>query len=175
ESSKMKEVLLDEIRKLSDDTIRKLTNLQEREDIDILRTAILRRADKWIERGVLEADAPWEDAWNLFRSCLEMHRAAEMSQGDNQNKGKFPLGRIVATPGALRALQEAEQDPLEFLLRHQAGDWGELCEQDKRENDFSLKNGYRLLSAYSTRTNTKIWIITEKDRSATTLLLPGEY
>lgn len=171
----MKEALLDEIRKLSDDTIRKLTNLQEREDINTLRTAILQRAEKWIERGVLETDAPWEDAWNLFRSCLDIHRAAEMSQGGSQDNSKFPLGRIVATPGVLKALQDAGQDPLEFLLRHQAGDWGELREQDKRGNDFSLKNGYRLLSAYSTRTNTKIWIITEADRSATSLVLPHEY
>ncbi|MFQ5853019.1 MAG: hypothetical protein ACE5JU_20860, partial [Candidatus Binatia bacterium] len=85
ESSKMKEVLLDEIRKLSDHTIRRLTNLQTTEDIEILRTAILRRAEKWIETGVLEADAPWENAWNLFRTCLEIHRAAT-----DQKKPKFP-------------------------------------------------------------------------------------
>ncbi len=58
---------------------------------------------------------------------------------------KFPLGRMVATPGALQALQEADQGPLEFLLRHVSGDWGELCEEDKAENELSLKNGFRLL------------------------------
>ena len=171
----MEKQLLDEIRELSHDTIRRLTNLQMTENIDILRTAILRRAERWVEAGVLEADAPSEDAWNLFKTCFEIHRAAKMSQGHSQNNAKFPLGRIVATPGALRALEEASQDPMEFLQRHQSGDWGELCEQDKRENVFSLKNGYRLLSAYSTRTNTKIWIITESDRSATRLILPHEY
>lgn len=171
----MKEVLLDEIRNLSDDTIRRLTNLQEREDINILRTAILRRAEKWIERGVLEASAPWEDAWNLFKTCLDIHRAANMSQGDSQNKAKLPLGRIVATPGALKALQEAGQDPMELLQRHQSGDWGELCEEDKRENEFSLKKGCRLLSAYTTKKGCKIWLITESDRSATSLVLPHEY
>lgn len=88
---------------------------------------------------------------------------------------KFPLGRVVATPGALRALEEANQNPFEFLARHQAGDWGELCEEDKRENEFSVRNGFRILSAYRTRKNTKIWVITEADRSATTLLLPDEY
>ncbi len=88
---------------------------------------------------------------------------------------KFSLGRIVATPGALQALEEANQSPFEFLERHQAGDWGELCEEDKRENEFSVRNGFRILSAYRTRNNTKIWIITEADRSVTTLLLPDEY
>jgi len=69
---------------------------------------------------------------------------------------KFSLGRIVATPGALRALEHANHHPFEFLKRHQVGDWGELCEEDKRENDFSLKNGFRILSAYTTRNDVKI-------------------
>ncbi len=88
---------------------------------------------------------------------------------------KFSLGRIVATPGALKALEEANQNPFEFLERHQAGDWGELCEEDKCENEFSVLNGFRILSAYRTRNNVKIWIITESDRSYTTLLSPNEY
>jgi hypothetical protein len=88
---------------------------------------------------------------------------------------KFFLGRTVATPGALRALEQANQNPFEFLERHQAGDWGELCEQDKRENEFSVRNGFRILSAYRIRNEVKIWIITEADRSVTTLLLPHEY
>ena len=93
----------------------------------------------------------------------------------NQLIPRFPLGRVVATPGALRALEEANQNPLEFLERHQAGDWGELCEEDKSENEFSVRNGFRILSAYRTRLDVKIWIITEADRSATTFLLPDEY
>jgi len=88
---------------------------------------------------------------------------------------KFSLGRIVATPGALEAVQEANQNPFEFIQRHQSGDWGNLCEEDKRENEFSLKNGFRLLSAYRTLHDVKVWIITEADRSVTTLLLPHEY
>ena len=87
----------------------------------------------------------------------------------------FELGRIVATPGALRALQKAEQLPAEFLDRHVTGDWGELDEEDKQENEFSVRNGFRILSAYTTAAGDKIWIITEADRSATTLLLPEEY
>lgn len=87
---------------------------------------------------------------------------------------KFRLGRTLATPRALKALQEAGQAPLELLLRHVSGDWGEICEEDKTENELSLKNGFRLLSAFRTKTDVKIWIITEVDRSAT-LLLPDEY
>ena len=88
---------------------------------------------------------------------------------------KFPLGQLVATPGALDALERTGQSPLEFLSRHASGDWGEVCEADKKENDFSVRNGFRLLSAYRLRDGTKIWIITEADRSATTILLPEEY
>src|SRR5499426_3260258 len=88
---------------------------------------------------------------------------------------RFPLGRIVATPDVLRALEQAYQSPFEFLERHQTGDWGDLCEDDKRENEFSVHNGFRILSAYRTRNDVKIWVITEADRSVTTLLLPHEY
>ena len=88
---------------------------------------------------------------------------------------KFSLGRIVATPGALEAVQQANQNPFEFIRRHQAGDWGDLCEEDKSENEFSLKNGFRILTAYRTRNNVKLWLITESDRSCTTLLRPSEY
>jgi len=93
----------------------------------------------------------------------------------NRSLPKFFLGRIVATPGALEALEEANQNPFEFIQRHQTGDWGELCEEDKRENEFSVRNGFRILSAYRTQNDVKIWVITEVDRSVTTLLLPHEY
>jgi hypothetical protein len=87
----------------------------------------------------------------------------------------FELGRLVATPGALELLTRAEQTPLEFLARHSRGDWGECCPEDAKENDFSVKAGFRILSVYRTLTGEKIWIITEADRSVTTLLLPAEY
>lgn len=61
------------------------------------------------------------------------------------------------------------------LYRHVTGDWGEVCEEDKEENALSLEQGFRLLSAYTFTDGTKIWIITESDRSATTILLPQEY
>jgi len=88
---------------------------------------------------------------------------------------KFEPGRIVATPGALDAMEEAGDNPASFLARHLAGDWGELDAEDARENEFSLANGFRLLSAYRLRNGVKIWVITEADRSATTFLLPEEY
>ena len=88
----------------------------------------------------------------------------------------FPLGRIVSTPGALEALKENGSNGLEYLRRHVAGDWGELCDDDRIENDLSLKEGFRILSAYSLpRSGAKLWIITEADRSVTTFLLPEEY
>ena len=87
----------------------------------------------------------------------------------------FSLGQVVATPGALRALEDSEQSPADFLGRHVTGDWGELPEEDCKENELSLKNGFRILSAYRLRSGKKIWVITEADRSATTIPLPEEY
>jgi hypothetical protein len=88
----------------------------------------------------------------------------------------FSLGQLVATPGALAALGKAGQTPLEFLARHVRGDWGELGDEDRRENQLSLERGFRLLSSYRTSSgDTKVWVITEADRSVTTLLLPEEY
>lgn len=87
----------------------------------------------------------------------------------------FSAGQIVATPGALALLEQANQSPLEFLSRHLRGDWGDLCEDDKTENKLSLKYGFRLMSGYQVTESEKLWIITEADRSVTTLLLPEEY
>lgn len=90
-------------------------------------------------------------------------------------KPKFPLGQTVATPGALAGLERANQTPAQFLIRHRSGDWGEVCAEDKNLNDQALVEGERLLSAYRTNQGEKIWVITEADRSVTTLLLPDEY
>ena len=87
----------------------------------------------------------------------------------------FPLGRLLSTPRALEALAEAGDSIETFLARHSTGDWGTVCEDDRKENDFSVTNGFRLLSAYRLQDGTNIWIITEADRSATTVLLPEEY
>lgn len=87
----------------------------------------------------------------------------------------FSLGQIVATPGALSALERANQTAGEFLRRHVTGDWGDLDRHDIAENEHSVTHGFRLLSSYRTTAGETLWIITEADRSATTLLLPDEY
>ena len=89
-------------------------------------------------------------------------------------KKNVPLGRIVATPAALKALKMAGQSPAELLDRHRQGDWGEV-DGDWALNDESLVDGSRILSAYRTKANVRIWIITEADRASTCLLLPDEY
>jgi len=92
-----------------------------------------------------------------------------------QSGALFPTGRILATPGALEAIERAGQDPIHFLRRHLKGDWGEIDDHDRAENAFSLAQGFRLLSSYKMASGEKLWIITEADRSATTLLLPEDY
>lgn len=96
---------------------------------------------------------------------------------DTARKTKlFELGCTVITTAAHEALKESGQTPHEFLQRHQMGDWGdELSEGDRKENELSLKEGFRLLSAYKTKAGQTIWIITEHDRSYTTVLLPSDY
>jgi hypothetical protein len=86
----------------------------------------------------------------------------------------LPLGRVVATPGALKLIMEAGAHPFDYLARHATGDWGELCAFDRRQNEFALREGYRDLSSYDFPAG-RVWIITEADRSITTILLPEEY
>jgi hypothetical protein len=101
---------------------------------------------------------------------------------NSDNKPKFKLGQTVATPGALAALEKSSESALSFLLKHQSGDWGsELCEDDKKLNDEAvahegdLDQQQRVLSCYRTSKNERLWLITEWDRSVTTILLPDEY
>lgn len=86
---------------------------------------------------------------------------------------RFPLGQTVITRGALTELHPA--DVYDCMLRHARGDWGECCAQDAAENELALREGFRLLSVYHDRQGVKFYIITEADRSATTILLPEEY
>lgn len=88
---------------------------------------------------------------------------------------RFALGQTVITPGAEEALELAGQTATEFLSRHMSGDWGDLSDDDMKENELSLEQGFRLLSRYQTTKGERLWIITEADRSATTILLPIEY
>jgi len=85
----------------------------------------------------------------------------------------FELGHIVATSNALATLNA--EDLLSGLRRHATGDWGELCDEDRTANEQGLRAGERLLSAHLDRFGTRYWIITEWDRSATTILLPEDY
>ena len=86
----------------------------------------------------------------------------------------FPLGHLVATPGALELLDRMAVNASDLLQRHQRGDWGNVPPEDAEENELSVVNGFRILSSYPVGTD-RIWVITEADRSSTTLLLPEEY
>ena len=112
-----------------------------------------------------------EPAPQASRSPQKEHRPEE----DKAHLPRFPLGQLVATPGALESLDEAQQSPLELLVRHGRGDWGDLEEEDKQENEFSIEHGFRILSAYTLSSGQRVWVITEADRSVTTILLPSEY
>lgn len=87
----------------------------------------------------------------------------------------FPLGQVVATPGALEALDRAAINAADLIKRHQSGNWGNVPPADAEENMRSIENGWRILSSYAITDDQNIWIITEADRSVTTLLLPEEY
>ena len=89
------------------------------------------------------------------------------------DQARFPLGRLVCTPGIEDEVPLTEVAAA--LDRHLAGDWGEVDEEDRAENDLSLRAGFRLLSVYRAQHGVKFWVITEADRSATTVLLPSEY
>ena len=87
----------------------------------------------------------------------------------------FPLGQMLATPGALEMLETHQLTALPFVLRHVSGDWGDICAEDRQSNADALQYGYRLMSVYELSKTERLWIITEADRSSTTLLLPEEY
>lgn len=152
-----------------------------------------------VERGkskfddhVVICDCPDEHAqWNAMRLGSGMHGARIVEDLDawkaewgysktSPAVARFPSGHIVATPGALYALENADQAASDFLDRHFAGDWGELDAEDRSLNEESVIDGSRILSAYRTRKGVKLWIITEAaddcgSRAATTILLPEEY
>jgi hypothetical protein len=91
----------------------------------------------------------------------------------NPLSGKFPLGQTVITANAHERL--TQDDVLGALKRHASGDWGDLCEEDRQENELSLRDGFRILSVYYSVAGEKFWIITEADRSVTTVLMPEDY
>ena len=88
----------------------------------------------------------------------------------------FLLGRVVATPGALDLLAATTTDPAVLLSRHVTGDWGEVPPEDAKENELSVREGFRIVSSYPVGADgERLWIITEADRSSTCILLPSEY
>jgi hypothetical protein len=87
---------------------------------------------------------------------------------------KFPLGTILATPAAVALLRSKGISPIDLLIRHASGDWGDVCAQDADANLQAIRSGARILSAYKIGPE-KVWIITEADRSSTCILLPSEY
>jgi hypothetical protein len=99
--------------------------------------------------------------------------------GSDDGKGargrivRIPLGQVVATPGALEQVPAVEL--FTALRRHAQGDWGDVNDTDRSANDRAVQRGERILSAYSTANGLRFWVITEADRSATTILLPSEY
>ena len=93
-------------------------------------------------------------------------------------KYRFPIGQLVATPAAIKAIEEAGEDLFRLVARHSTGDWGEVCPEDAEANRLAVANGHRVLSCYRLLVGeraVKVWILTEADRSATTILLPEEY
>lgn len=91
------------------------------------------------------------------------------------SRALFSLGQVVATPGAIELLEQQNVTPIVLLEKHSTGNWGSLCEEDKHANEVALKTDQRILSSYDVGMAGKVWIITEWDRSVTTILLPSEY
>jgi hypothetical protein len=120
------------------------------------------------------ARAAWERAPSPHAFDLLVTGGAMLTR-ELFKPGRVDLGQLLLTPGASDALLAAAQLPAEFLLRHQHGDWGDLCAEDRQANERALRLDGRLLSSYRTRLDAKLWIITDGDRSATTVLLPDEY
>jgi hypothetical protein len=102
----------------------------------------------------------------------ELYNGMQPTQNTSR---RFPLGRVVGTPGAIASLEQTGQAAASFLARHVSGDWGDVPPEDAAENEISIEQSLRILSAYQLTDQTRIWVITEADRSATTILLPEEY
>ncbi len=135
--------------------------LYEKADTDE-RKAIIKQIDSFL--SIVSPDA--KTFWLKVRRKLEIL---------NEPKVLFLLGEVFLTIGVREILQEANESASEFLVRHQSGDYGDICKDDRKENELSVKEGFRILSAYKTSKGVKIWVITEADRSSTTVLLPSEY
>ena len=132
--------------------------------LDLVLSALL------AQPPVARLDLRWSHQHKLWTSQFRLDRAGVLP-----GQPRFHLGDVVATPGAIEALERAEQSPTEFLRRHVTGDWGDLCQEDITQNEQAVWDDYRILSSYKSSAGEKLWVITEHDRSVTTLLLPSEY
>jgi len=115
-------------------------------------------------------DQAEDDDEEQSRETFEEEKRERIEQ---QKEPHFELGRLVSTPGALEALTREDID--RAITRHHRGDWGEVDRHDWRENETSLREGFRLMSVYTAENGQKFWVITEADRSSTCVLLPSEY
>lgn len=113
-------------------------------------------------------------SWGAIVNMSE-HRERSPGQPEQRSGPLFPLGQLLATPGAVEVCEEAGTTPLVYIARHAGGDWGDLDPEDIMANDRALERGGRLFSAYNLPTTRRLWVITEADYSATTALLPSEY
>ena len=104
--------------------------------------------------------------------CSNRHPSIINLQPD---KPLFPLGKLVATRGAVELLQKHEHSPFDFVSRQWQGDWGDIDQENVKANQIALRHGNRLMSSYRLNEADKLWIITEADRTITTLLLPEDY
>lgn len=144
------------------------------------RKAILWEVAKGPCRGIRGCDACLHPELGTLKRdlsrlvCYETDKQIDAGE-EMEGLPLFGLGQIVATPGALKALQEAGQSPDEFIDRHVSGDWGDLEKFDRQQNERAIREGLRVFSVYRTKKGKRLYVITELDRSATTILLPAEY
>ena len=148
-------------RVVKQNTIKKEETLNSREDL-VSTTIFETRSNKMIF-NILTPDG--------FLSLSDS--GVNNESGDSDNDICLPLGRTVVTANARNVLSDADINTA--LTRHQSGDWGEVCESDRRANNTAVKNDERILSAYTSSIGDKFWVITEADRSYTTVLLPEDY
>jgi len=134
--------------------------------------------DEALERGYAVRSRytlPTGTTLRITTSADRTHTEVFLRSPEETGVGLFQLGGLYATPGAIAALEAAGETAATYLGRHALGDWGDMDPEDLLENERSLGRGSRLFSGYNLPTGDRLWIITEADRSATTVLLPAEY
>jgi hypothetical protein len=138
-------------------------------------TDLLALAAEIAREEALPRTEAWRRALQLWPDLAADDPDTRVAFVYRDGRTKFHAGAIVATSGALAALTAAGASASTYLQRHLSGDWGDISDADRQENEFSVEHGLRILSAYTLPTGIKIWLMTEADRSATTILLPSEY